>query len=191
MDAITALQQRVSASKLIAPAPDAAQLEQLFRAATRAADHGNLHPWRFLIIEGEGLVQLGELFARVAASKKVGIAQSELERCKSMTQRAPMIIVVIAQCQDHPKIPQIEQLISAGAAAQNILNASFALGLGAIWRTGDMSYDSDVKQALGLVTTSELNEEIVGFLYIGTPAVPVHSPRELTINRFFSKWVGE
>lgn len=191
MDAITALQQRVSVSKLTGPAPDTSQLEQLFKAATRAADHGNLHPWRFLVIEGEGLVQLGELFARVATAKKVDIAQSELDRCKSMTLRAPMIIVVIAKCQIHPKIPQIEQLISAGAAAQNILNASFALGLGAIWRTGDMTYDSDIKRALGLVTNNELNEQIVGFLYIGAPAVPVHSPRELTTNNFFSKWAGE
>lgn len=191
MDALAALHQRVSQSKLVGPAPEAKQLDDLFRAAGRAADHGNLQPWRFLIIEGQGLVKLGELFARIAAEKKADITQPELDRFKSMTLRAPMIIVVIAKCRQHAKIPQVEQLISAGAAAQNILNASFALGLGAIWRTGEMAYDDAVKQALGLVKNNELDEQIVGFIYIGTPVVVAHSPRDLPVNEFFSAWTGE
>jgi nitroreductase len=191
MDAITALHQRVSQSKLLAPAPDAAQLDVLIRAATRAADHGNLQPWRFLVIEGEGLAKLGELFSRVAAMKKEGVSQPELDRFKSMPLRAPMIIVVIAKCKAHPKVPQVEQLIAAGAAAQNLINASFALGLGAIWRTGEMAYDDDIKQALGLITNETLREQIVGFIYIGTAASSAHIPRELNPSEFFTTWGDE
>lgn len=191
MDAITALHQRVSQSKLLAPAPDAGQLDVLIRAATRAADHGNLQPWRFLVIEAEGLTKLGELFSRVAATKKADISQTELDRFKSMPLRAPMIIVAIAKCQAHPKVPQVEQLIAAGAAAQNLINASFALGLGAIWRTGEMAYDDDIKQALGLITNETLNEQIVGFIYIGTAASSAHIPRELNPREFFTTWGDE
>lgn len=185
MDAIFALHQRVSLSKLEAPAPSAEQLDIIFRAATRAADHGNLKPWRFLIVEGQGLENMGCLFARVAADKKTDITQAEMDRFKSMPLRAPMVIVVIAKCQHHPKVPQVEQLLSAGAAAQNILNAAFALGLGAVWRTGDMAYDDTIKKALGLVTTDKSNEHIVGFIYIGTPTGPTHSPRPLVSEDFF------
>lgn len=191
MDAITALHQRVSQSRLMAPPPDAAQLDVLIRAATRAADHGNLQPWRFLVIEGEALKKLGHLFAQVAEAKKADISQAELDRFKSMPLRAPMIIVAIAKCQVHPKVPQVEQLIAAGAAAQNIINASFALGLGAIWRTGDMAYDDKIKQALGLTTNETLSEQIVGFIYIGTPTSDAHLPRELNPHDFFTAWPDE
>lgn len=187
MDALAALQQRVSIPRLTAPAPDQEQLTQLFKAALRAADHGNMRPWRFLVTEGDGLIEMGKLFARVAKSNKPEITEVELERFKSMPLRAPMIITCIAKCKENPKVPRIEQIISAGAATQNLINAAFILGLGAVWRTGDLAYDPQIKAGLGL----ESNEEIVGFVYIGTPSVPVHPPREQTPEEFFSKWSHE
>jgi nitroreductase len=187
MDALVALQQRVSSPRLTAPAPTREQLHHLFKAALRAADHGNMRPWRFLIIEGEKLVELGQVFARVAQSAKADITEPELERFKAMPLRAPMVITCIAKCQDNPKVPRIEQIISAGAATQNLINAAFALGLGAVWRTGDLAYNPQIKAALGM----EPNEEIVGFVYIGTPSVPVHSPREQNLEDFFSYWSQE
>jgi nitroreductase len=187
MDAIAALHQRVSVTKLTIPAPDNVQLNTLFKAALRAADHGNLRPWRFLVIQEQGLVRLGELFAQVAKSNKPDITESELDRFKSMPLRAPMIITAIAKCQDSPKVPRIEQVISAGAATQNLINAAYALGLGAVWRTGDMAYDPQVKEALGLST----NEELIGYIYIGTPSVPIHLPREQNPEEFFSLWSPE
>ncbi len=191
MDAIVALHQRVSQSRLTAPAPDSVQLDLLMRAAARAADHGNLQPWRFLIIEGEGLIKLGQLFARVAAAKKPDITQAELDRFIAMPLRAPMIIVAIAKCQSHPKVPEIEQVIAAGAATQNILNASFALGLGAIWRSGEMAYDDTVRQAMGLANNESLKEQILGFIYIGTPDADARSARQVNPKDFFSAWTGE
>lgn len=191
MDAITALHQRVSQSRLSAPAPDKTQVEILIRAAARAADHGNLQPWRFLIIEGEARAKLGQLFAQVAMAQKPDISQAELDKIKTKPLRAPMIIVVIAKCQPHPKVPEIEQTIAAGAAAQNILNASFALGLGAIWRSGEMAYDETVKQALGLISNESLREQILGFIYLGTPAADMRPAREIKPQDFFTHWSGE
>lgn len=187
MDALAALHQRVSITKLTEPAPDKAQLNQLFKAALRAADHGNMRPWRFLVIEGAHLKALGELFARVAQFNKPEITEPELDRFKSMPLRAPMIIGCIAKTQENPKVPHVEQIIAAGAATQNLITAAFALGLGAVWRTGDMAYDPQVKEALGLSPS----EELVGYVYIGTPAVPVHLPREQNPEEFFSYWPQE
>jgi len=187
MDAITALHQRVSTPRLTAPAPTPEQLDLLFNAAMRAADHGNMRPWRFLIVEGEGLARLGELFARVATANNPDITQSELDRCHAMAQRAPMIIISIARCRPNPKVPHIEQIIAAGAATQNLLNAAFATNVGAVWRTGDMAYDPAVKEGLGLTE----GEEIIGFIYMGTPTVPPHAPREQNPADFFSAWPPE
>lgn len=187
MDAIRVLHERTSASKLTFPAPTQDQCRVLVRAALRAADHGNLRPWRFLAIEAEGLNALGDLFVRVAAEKNPDITDVERERFQKMPSRAPMIMVVIAKCQEHPKIPVNEQLLSAGAAAQNILTAAYALGLGAIWRTGDMAYDSRVAQALGL----QAGEVIIGFIYLGTPVNPPTPPRSVNPDDFFSIWQKE
>ncbi len=187
MDAITALHQRVSSPRLTAPAPSEEQLNVLFKAAGRAADHGNLRPWRFLVIEGEGLMRLGDVFVKAATAKNPAITQIEIERCMSMPQRAPMIILAIAKCQSNPKVPAIEQIIAAGAATQNLLNAAFALGIGAVWRTGDMAYDPIVKQEVGLAE----GEELIGFIYIGTATVLPHQPREQNPQDFFSAWPKE
>lgn len=187
MDALAVLQQRVSVGKLTEPAPTQAQREVMIRAAVRAADHGNLQPWRFLFIEGEGLDRLGELFARVALSNKPESSAAELERFKNMPKRAPMIVVSIAACQEHPKIPLIEQHLSAGAATQNLITAAYALGLGAIWRTGEMAYDSQIMTELGLGE----HEKIVGFIYLGTPIDPLGAAKPVTPERFFGVWPNE
>lgn len=187
MDAIAALHQRVSTPRLTAPAPTPHQLIPMFKAALRAADHGNMQPWRFLIVEGVGLTRLGELFAKVATARNPAITQAELDRCYAMPQRAPMIIISIAKCRPNPKVPQIEQIIAAGAATQNLLNAAFATNVGAVWRTGDMAYDPAVKEGLGLID----GEEIIGFIYVGTPSVPPHAPREQNPADFFSAWPTE
>ena len=99
-----------------------------------------------------------------------------------------MIIVAIASPIDLPKIPVIEQVISTGAAVQNMLNAAFAQGVGAMWRTGGLAYDPIVHQGLGLSDS----ESIVGFLYLGSPepdrqsAVPKHE-----VDKFFQRWPAD
>lgn len=185
MNALDALLQRVSVSKLVEPAPDQAQREYIFRSALRAADHGRLCPWRFLTIEGDARQQLGELFARVAEADNPEISPSVLERFHTMTLRAPLLVVVIARCVEHAKVPEIEQILSAGAAAQNMITAAFALGLGAIWRTGEMAYHPAVKAELGLTE----NEQIVGYLYFGTPGVAESAPPVTDYRDFFMPWI--
>lgn len=184
MDALEALLQRVSVAKLQAPAPDTQQREALFRAATRAADHKHLQPWRFLIIEEKGLDQLGELFCKAVLAEDSQVPAHALESLRKKPQRAPMILVAIASCQEHPKVPVIEQVVSTGAAVQNMLVAAHALGLGAFWRTGAMAYHPTVLKGLGL----EASEQIVGYLYLGTPVKAVPSPHPTDLARFFSTW---
>ena len=93
-------------------------------------------------------------------------AQLTAERAKP--SRAPMLIVVAAHIEPNPKAPDIEQVVAAGAAAENMLIAAHALGLGGFWRTGAAAYDTEVKAGLGFAPT----DAIVGFLYFGTPTAP-------------------
>ncbi len=184
MDALQLLQNRVSVPRLTAPAPDADQLLEVFKAAARAPDHGKLQPWRFLVIQGEGLSRLSNIFLDALTKSSPDVSPSIVEKTKNMPFRAPMLIVAIAKCQDHPKVPKQEQLLACGAATQNILNALFALNYGAVWRTGDLAYDNHVKQSLGLQGL----EEIIGFIYVGTPAQDLPAVPQLDANSIFDAW---
>lgn len=181
------LQQRVSVSKLQLPAPSVDQLKEVFKAAVRAADHGKLQPWRFLVIQTQGLEALSEVFVTAALKVDANASPAFIDKCRNMPKRAPMIIVAIANCQDNVKVPRQEQIIACGAAVQNMLNAFFYLGYGAIWRTGDMARDPYVLQQLGL----RHNEEIVGFVYVGTPANEFPKAPEVVIDDFFQEWPAE
>jgi nitroreductase len=164
MQAIEALLRRYSARALQEPAPDDAALGLILESATRAPDHGRLRPWRFIVVKGEDRSRFGELLADHLRRTKGSVSDEALERERRKALRAPMIIVVAAIVTTDGKIPAIEQILSAGAAAQNVLHASVALGFSGMWRTGDAAYDDQVKAALGL----EPKDSIVGFLYMGT-----------------------
>jgi nitroreductase len=164
MQAIDALLRRRSAKALTDPAPDEGALELLLECAARAPDHGRLRPWRFIIIRGPARERLGELMADQLRRTLPAASVESLERERQKAFRAPLIIVVAAVCNASAKIPAIEQILSAGAAAQNMMLAATALGFGSMWKTGGAAYDDAVKGALGL----EPKDAIVGFLYLGT-----------------------
>jgi nitroreductase len=165
MEALEAFLTRSSVGVLQAPAPGAAVLEKAFAAALRAPDHRMLRPWRFIVVEGDGLVALGELFASASLAARPDIDAAEISRLRAMPLRAPMIIVAAASLRDDPKVPHWEQMVSAGAAVQNLMVALHAEGFGSMWRTGSITGNAEVKRALGLAA----DDLIVGFVYVGTP----------------------
>lgn len=186
MDALTALHERVSVPRLIGPAPSKAQQEALFRAALRAPDHAYLRPWRFLVLEGEDLERLGLLFGQAALVQTADLSADTLARYQGLPLRAPLIIIAISRHVPHPKVPRIEQEMSCAVAVGNMLVAAHAMGLGAVWRTGDLAYDSIVRGGLGL----DEEEQIAAFLYIGSPAGERKSVPELDIDDYFQSWPG-
>lgn len=141
MEALDALLTRVSHARLSDPAPSPEQLDRLFRVALRAPDHGQLRPWRFIVVEGEGRRALGDLYARALASRQPDAAEEALAKARNMPLRAPLLVVAVACLQDHPKVPHGEQLLAAGCAAHGLVLGAYAQGLGAMWRTGEMATD--------------------------------------------------
>ena len=136
MDVITALHKRVSCALLKEPGPSSEQLEIMLRAAARAPDHAMLKPWRFLLIEGDARHDMGELLVQAALEAKPDSNAAALEKVKRKPMRAPTILVVIASPTEHPKVPEIEQIITAGSAAKKPVMCGFAHGLGGQWGAG-------------------------------------------------------
>jgi nitroreductase len=166
MQAIDALLMRRSARALTEPAPDEGALELIFSAAVRAPDHGRLRPWRFVVVRGSARERFGELLADHLRRTHAQVGEESLQRERLKAFRAPLIVVVAAHCQHLAKVPDIEQVLSAGAAAHAMMLAALALGFNGMWKTGGPAYDATVKAALGL----QSEDAIVGFLYFGTEA---------------------
>ena len=184
MDVLEALLNRVSVARLSDPAPSPAQREQLFAAALRAPDHAQLSPWRFLTVEGDARLRLGELFAEALGAQAGEVKPEALEKARKGPLRAPLVVVEIACLQAHPKVPPDEQLLSAGCAAHALLLAAEGQGLGAMWRTGAQAEDPLVARGLGLAA----HERIVGFVYLGSVDGERRSPRVLAVSDFVQAW---
>lgn len=184
MDALKALHTRVSVPRLEDEAPDDESLQNIFKAALRAPDHGLLRPWRFLVVQSEDRQALGELFAQAARDDDRSVSEQALEKVRSKPFRAPTIVIAIARMTPHPKVPEVEQMVSAGAAVQNMLVAAHAQEVGAMWRTGAMAYHPVVMKGLGL----DPNEKIVGYLYLGKTRGRLKSLPALNVDDYFQKW---
>ena len=184
MNALDAIFTRISAPRLSEPAPDKSILRNIYKAAFRAADHGLLRPWRFLIIEGNSRSKLGDLFLSANLESDSSISPEKQSSIRNKPFRAPLILVSISSHKEHPKVPPIEQDFSTAAATQNMLIAAHAQGVGAMWRTGSMAYHPTVMTGLGL----SKQEKIIGFLYLGTNNGPIRPITEPDIDGFFKTW---
>lgn len=184
MDAIQVLKNRTSAPRLSGGVPNKIALETLFQAAMRAPDHAQLRPWRFLLIEGDDRKRLGDLFVKARCEDNALLTEAEMDKTKSKPFRAPLILVAIISIKAHPKVPEIEQVLSAGAAIQNVLLAAYAQDIGAMWRTGDMAFHKTVMAGLGLAS----NEKIAGFVYIGERQGKKRQLTPMDSQKYFETW---
>lgn len=186
MNTLNAILTRISQGKLTTPAPGPEVLTKAFACALRAPDHRVLRPWRYLVIEGEGLHKLGNLFVDASRAGNPELAADVIERLQKMPLRAPMIIVAITVCRDDPKAPPEEQLLSTGAAVQNFLLALHDQGFASMWRSGSITKNQHVKTGLGLAG----HESIAGFIYVGTASGEPRKITHLPVDEFVSVWKG-
>lgn len=166
------------------PGPSPAELDEMLRIATRVPDHGKLTPWRLVVFEGEARAQAGELLARLAQSRRPELDEASLAVEREQLLPAPVVVGVLLSPRDHPKVPEWEQLISAGNVAFALEHAAFAMGYAATWTTRWLAHDDEAARLLG----ARPGERFIGFVHIGTPrSAPEDRPRpELT--EVVSRW---
>lgn len=179
------LLSRQSHWPLTEPGPASAEVDLIVDAALRAPDHGNLRPWRFVTIRGEARGALGDLLVDLACARAPGEPRSAHAHRRQKAFAAPLVIALGAALSAHPKVPEVEQLLAAGAAAMNMLNAIHALGYGGFWATGPDSYEARLRDALGFAS----NEQLLGFLFVGTPKNPGQPPLRPARNAHVREWL--
>ncbi len=168
------------------PAPPQADIDDMLAAAMRAPDHGAIRPWRFHVIQGEALRRLGDVFVEALLKREPDAPRETIEKEQSRPLRAPLIIAACAKIDQTraDKIPAVEQIVSVAAACQNILLAAHGKGYGAMMLTGVNARDPHVKAAFGL----DAADEIVSFIYIGTPSGPAFEKERPDPTDFTTIW---
>ena len=165
--------------------PSPADVQDMIAAAMTAPDHGAIRPWRFVIIEGDDRATLGQVYAEALRRRDPKATEEALAKEIGRPLRAPTVIAILARVTlDRPNVPPVEQIVAVGCAAQNMLLAAFAQGVGAMWRTGSLAYNSVVKDGLGLGA----DEKIIGFLYIGTIEGGTKQLCEPDVQAHFQEW---
>ncbi len=165
------------------PGPTQGQLETMLTAASRVPDHGKLAPWRFILVEGESRARLANRLAEAAVAEGADPQKAEDDKRRF---EAPVTVIVISRAGPHVKIPEWEQVLSAGAVCMNLILAAHAMGFAANWLTGRAAYDKSSADILGLADA----ERVAGFIHIGTPdQAPADRPRP-PLGEIVSRWNG-
>lgn len=187
--ALDVISARRSIGRLVEPGPSDDEIRAMLVAGACAPDHGELRPFRFTVLRGEGMKAFGSVLEEAyrarcaAAGTPVDESKALKERLK--LHRAPLVVIVSFVHQESSKVPRLEQRDATAAAAQNVLLAATALGYGSMWRTGEPCTDLRVHRALGL----SAGDAIIGFLYLGTATTEAAKPpREPALRGLVEEW---
>jgi nitroreductase len=168
---------------MVEPGPDEAQLRQMLEIAIRVPDHGKLAPWRFVNVPRDKRGAFAHLLLEAFRTANPEPTRPEIEAVERFAFQAPALVVALSSPVESTKIPRWEQELSCGAACMNLLTAAHAMGFAAGWITGWAAYSEQVVRAFG-----RGNEKIAGFIFIGTPAVPLEERPRPAFEFAVSEW---
>lgn len=164
-----ASRRSVPAFQMCDPGPDRAEIEAILTLAIRVPDHGKLAPWRFVVYQGEERRRIGEELLRLALEKNPELSEEMIAVERSRFTRAPVVVGVISKAAPHAKIPEWEQIMSAGAVCLNLLMAANAYGYVSNWLSEWFAFDDRAHDLLGIAP----DEKVAGFIHIGSTTFPI------------------
>jgi nitroreductase len=151
--------------RLQSPGPDPEQLSQILGAASHAPDHGQLLPWRFVVIPMEARAALGSSFAEALKERDPAATEAQMEQAYDKALRAPVLLLLIVdQKSGDPEIDLLERVVSAGCAVQSMLLMSTAQGFGSALTSGKALKSTGLRRLFQLTS----DEHAICFLSIGT-----------------------
>ncbi|OWV75151.1 NAD(P)H nitroreductase [Rhizobium sp. R339] len=180
-----AVRRSIPAFQMCEPGPEKAEIEEILRLASRVPDHGKIAPWRFIVFRGQQRAELGEELLKLALETKPDLSEKMIQVERTRFTRAPVVVAVVSKAGPHIKIPEWEQLMSAGALCLNVILAANASGYVANWLTEWFAYDERAYPLLGV----EAGEKVAGFIHIGSTTFPaIERPRPELADTV--TWVG-
>jgi nitroreductase len=173
-----------SAKTMTGPGPSASELDVILEASARVPDHGKLAPWRFIVFEGQARAEFGEFLAECVLLDDPQASEERLRLERERFLRAPIIVAVVSCVREGIPIPEWEQILSAGAACQNLVLAAHAVGYVANWITEWCAYHPRIRDRLGLRS----GERIAGFVYLGTSAAPLEERKRADFRTLVTRY---
>jgi nitroreductase len=170
--------------ELTGPGPTAAEIDALLTVASRVPDHGKLTPWRFIVFEGDARTKASRIIGDAFRERRPDATSDQVAVESARLARAPLVIAVVSRAAPHVKIPEWEQIMSAGASATSLVMAAHAIGYAANWLTEWYAYDRKVLDALGLAP----NERIAGFVHIGRATKPPEDRPRPPLNEIVTRF---
>ena len=202
-DAVTALERCFTASKrraVVAPllerrsiapkrlvfsGPDPSDIALMIQAALSAPDHGGLHPWRVIVFSADQRERLADLFEQEKRRRDPLVVPDDIRRAREHATRSPSLLAFIVSPKARMRVPEREQVLAAGAALGNLLNAAHQLGFGAIMLSGERCFDSALCAELGLAP----NEYLAGFISLGSIVATPPRRKPVPLDTVLSSWM--
>ena len=143
-DTIALLKRRRSVPPplMTGPGPNSDELATILTVASRVPDHGKLAPWRFMVFAGQARERASRLALEIRLTDKPDLDEAARADGARRFSRAPLVVAVVSRAAPHFKIPEWEQVLSAGAVRMNMIVAARALGFSATWLTEWVAYDA-------------------------------------------------
>lgn len=164
--ALIAHRQTILPKRLGEPGPDVSQLELIFGAAAAAPDHGELVPWRFVVVPTGARGRLAQVFAASLLERDPAAAAEQVEQAREKAFRAPVLMLAVVDAGSPAgEVPAAERFVSAGCAIQNMLLMATALGFGSALTSGKALQSRALRELFSL----RAGEQAVCFISLGTP----------------------
>jgi nitroreductase len=176
----------IPAFQMSEPGPVRDEVEEMLKLASRVPDHGKLAPWRFIVYRGAERQRISEALATIAMGDKPDLSDEMVKVENTRLSRAPVVVAVVSRAAPHVKIPEWEQLMSAGAVCLNLVMAANAYGFASNWLTEWYAFDERAYPILGV----KAGEKVAGFVHIGTPTVPPTERPRPELSEIVT-WVGD
>lgn len=190
VDPLYFLRNRRSMTKATDEPVDRSLVEQVIEAATWAPNHRRTEPWRFVVIAGAEREKLGlvleRIYRRRLSERGETPTEEGLTKERNKPLRAPVVIAVASEPSDDPRTIEVEEIAATAAGIENMLLAAQALGLGAMWRTGDIAYDPELRDYFGFLPRAQ----VLAFVYLGHPEIVPPISRQGDFRRHI-RWMGE
>lgn len=157
--------QTILPKRLGGPGPHVAELAAILQAAAHAPDHGQLQPWRFVLVPDSARTLLADVFAQALLERDPDATPEQTEQAREKAYRSPVLLlaVVDAACGD-AEVDLSERLVSAGCALQNMLLMATAQGYGSALTSGKALKAASLRALFRLGP----DEQAVCFVSIGT-----------------------
>ena len=179
------LRRSLTVKDMTGPGPNEEQIEQILTIGSRVPDHKKQVPWRYLTFEGDARAAIGKTIREAFIKTNPGSVTHLKDFEQNRFMRAPLVVAVISTATPKkPKVPEWEQILTAGAVCQNILIAANAMGFAGQWLSEWYAYDPDVLATMKLGS----EERVAGFIYIGTASKEPAERGRPTLAEIVQKW---